>query len=168
MPIVLGPIRKLAPAEVVSFRDIRLEALSRHPEAFCASYKTAAAEPCAATAQRLAAGGVWGAFMEDTLVGIAQFGGRASDHQRHRGELSGVYLRNCARGTGLADRLVETVLDFAKDRVECVELKVDTTNEPAIRLYGRCGFQTYGTEPRAFKVEGGYRDAFLMAKFLGE
>lgn len=168
MPIVIGPVRQLTPAEVVSFRDLRLEALSRHPQDFCASYRQVAAEPCAVTARRLAEGNVWGAFMENTLVGIAQFGGKPGDKGQSRGELSGVYLRNCARGTGLADQLVETILDFAKSRVESVELKVSPTNEAAIRLYDRCGFEACGTEPQAFKAEDGYREALLMAKTLAE
>ncbi|MCL6470330.1 MAG: GNAT family N-acetyltransferase, partial [Ralstonia sp.] len=39
-------------------------------------------------------------------------------------------------------------------------------NDAALALYERCGFETYGVEPRALKSTTGYADEVLMVRFL--
>ena len=39
-------------------------------------------------------------------------------------------------------------------------------NDAALALYERCGFETYGAEPRALKSTTGYADEVLMVRFL--
>jgi len=41
-------------------------------------------------------------------------------------------------------------------------LGVAAVNRPAIKCYERCGFRTYGTEPRAVFYQGKYYDEYLM------
>jgi ribosomal protein S18 acetylase RimI-like enzyme len=56
------------------------------------------------------------------------------------GELSRLYLRKSAQGGGLGARLLETALEFLRDRFEHVYLSVYAENTVAQRLYGRYGF----------------------------
>ena len=83
-----------------------------------------------------------------------------------------MYVRESARGQGLADAIVSRLLEHARDRgVEIVQLTVMADNARARRFYERCGFTTYGVEPRAVKARDGerslYLDEALMAIRLG-
>jgi len=77
-----------------------------------------------------------------------------------------MYLRPEARGSGLARRLVDAVLDHARGRVELIQLAVVADNVVARRLYASLGFTEYGIEVHSLKVEGRYLDEVLMVKIL--
>jgi len=64
--------------------------------------------------------------------------------------------------------LVETVIDFARQHVEILQLNVVSDNEPARRLYARLGFVEYGLEKDSLKQGGTYYDEILMALDLKE
>jgi len=63
-------------------------------------------------------------------------------------------------------RLVEAVLDLARQRIELIQLNVVQDNEQARRLYASQGFLDYGLEKNALKQNGRYYDEVLMAKNL--
>jgi ribosomal protein S18 acetylase RimI-like enzyme len=77
-----------------------------------------------------------------------------------------MYVRPSARKAGVGRRLVETIIEFARQRVELIQLAVVSENEQARRLYERLGFLEYGLEKRALKQDGHYYDEVLMAKDL--
>jgi ribosomal protein S18 acetylase RimI-like enzyme len=77
-----------------------------------------------------------------------------------------MYVRPGARGIGLGRRLVEAVLDLARQRVELIQLTVVQDNEQARRLYASLGFLDYGLEKNALKQDSRYYDEVLMAKNL--
>ena len=60
-------------------------------------------------------------------------------------ELVSMYVRPRARGRGVGEALVATVIDWASNRnAACVHLWVTETNAPARALYERCGFALTG------------------------
>ena len=63
-------------------------------------------------------------------------------------------------------RLVEPIIEFARQWVERIQLAVVSDNELAHRLYERLGFVEYRIEKRALKQDGRYYDVILMAKEL--
>jgi ribosomal protein S18 acetylase RimI-like enzyme len=71
-----------------------------------------------------------------------------------------------ARETGVGRRLVETIVEFARQRVELIQLSVVSDNEQVRRLYERLGFLEYGIEKKALKQDGRYYDEVLMARDL--
>ncbi len=77
-----------------------------------------------------------------------------------------MYVRPSARKAGVGRRLVETIVEFARHRVELMQLSVVSDNEPARRLYERLGFLEYGIEKKALKQDGRYYDEVLMARDL--
>jgi ribosomal protein S18 acetylase RimI-like enzyme len=79
-----------------------------------------------------------------------------------------MYVRPDARKTGIGRRLVEAIVDLARQRVELVQLTVVRDNEQARRLYASLGFLEYGVEKNALKQDGRYYDEVLMAKDLLE
>ena len=109
---------------------------------------------------------MFGTFDGERQTGLVAFRQSEGLKAAHRGDLVQMYVRPEARGTGCAMALVEQVLAHATPLVEQVHLTVSADNAPAIRLYEKAGFTTYGTEPRALKVDGRYIDEHLMVRFL--
>lgn len=86
--------------------------------------------------------------------------------QRHVGRLGmGIYAPY--RGMGLGTVLLERTLKKARlAGIERVELDVFATNERAVRLYKKMGFDVEGVKRRARKVLDTYDDIIMMAKIL--
>jgi ribosomal protein S18 acetylase RimI-like enzyme len=165
MPVMIRPLR---PDEATSYRAIRLEALRLHPEAFSASFEQEEAESLAFHAARLTGSTVFGAFLDDASDprGMAGLLIPASPKIAHKCLFWGMYIRPPSRRTGLARQLVEAVIEHARTRAEQIHLSVTASNIPARRLYQSLGFEPYGTEPRALKIDGQYFDDILMVKQL--
>jgi RimJ/RimL family protein N-acetyltransferase len=73
-----------------------------------------------------------------------------------------MYVREEARGTGVARRLVDGILAHGRERVEQIELRVWTENPTAIALYKSAGFVVTGKDEGSLKVDGVYCDEFTM------
>jgi ribosomal protein S18 acetylase RimI-like enzyme len=159
-------IRPLRPDEPALYREIRLEALRLHPEAFGSSFEDEAARPVTFFEQRLTGNTIFGGFRDRELLGTAGFMPDSGVKRAHKGHLWGMYVRSAARGTGLARLLVEAVLEHARERVELIQLSVGSGNVPARRLYVSLGFEPFGIEERALKVGDRYLDDVYMVKML--
>ncbi|MCP8882905.1 GNAT family N-acetyltransferase [Devosia sp. XJ19-1] len=160
-------IRRLGPDDAAAYRAIRHEGLANHPEAFVSTAESFAQRTDAEIIQTLEALTVFGAFLPDgRLGGINAFLRNDGAKERHRGWMIQVYVRPEQRGTGMAAALVEHLIEHASHHVLQVHLGVWSENVPAIKLYQRLGFQTYGTEPRYLFVNGRYIDEHLMVRFL--
>ena len=156
-------IRQLTPADAAVYRGIRLEGLNRNPEAFGSTFEAEFSKPLAWFFDRLSSSQVFGAFRGPEILGIAGFAVRQGEKESHKGLLWGMYVRPEARGAGVARRLVDAVIEFARDRVELIQLSVVMSNEQARRLYARLGFVEYGIERNSLKHDGRYYDEILMA-----
>lgn len=159
-------VRPMRPDEPELYREIRLEALRLHPEAFGASHDDEAAQPLAFFRQRLTANTIFGGFRGDEILGTAGFMPEAGAKRAHKSHFWGMYVRQAARGTGLSRLLVEAVLAYAQSRAELIQLSVVSGNVAAQRLYASLGFEPYGIEEHSLKVEGRYLDEVLMVKML--
>ena len=154
------------PADVARYRDIRLEALSDSPEAFGSSFEVENAQPSSWFADRLGSSTVLGAFRDSELVGMAGFAMQQGQKRAHKGLLWGMYVRPAARTGGIGRRLIEAILEVARQHVELIQLTVVQDNVRARRLYASLGFVDYGLERNALKQDGRYYDEVLMAKDL--
>lgn len=159
-------IRRLTPADAAAYRDLRLEALRRDPEAFGSTFEVENTRPLSWFAERLGTSYVLGAFADGALCGIAGFVAQAGLKQAHKGTLWGMYVRPQARNVGLGRRLGMAIIALAREHVELIQLSVVSENETARRLYARLGFVEYGLERSALKHNGRYYDDVLMAKDL--
>jgi ribosomal protein S18 acetylase RimI-like enzyme len=155
-------IRRLSATDAEGFRSVRLEGLERHPSAFGASFKEESSRPLSFFADRLETNHVLGAENEGRLSGVAGFRLHDGEKTRHRGTLWGMYVRQEARGTGVARRLVDGILDHARARVEQVALSVWAENPTAIALYKSAGFVVFARDERSLKIDGVYYDELLM------
>ena len=160
-------IRLLAATDAARYRDIRLEGLEQNPEAFGSTFGQENGKPLSWFEERIAQTDIFGAFVEDELLGVAGYLTEEGPKHRHKGILWGMFVRAIARNSGLAKRLVADVIGHASEQVEQVKLSVVSENQAARRLYASHGFVEYGREIRALNQEGRYYDELLMVKVLG-
>ena len=160
-------MRLLVPEDWQAWRDLRLEGLRNAPSAFLSSWADESIYSEDDWRRRIARNQIFAGFdVQESLLGGIGFYQMTATNLRHRGMMWGVYLRPAARGTGLANALMETMLEHAKSCVLQVHCGVDPDNAPARKLYERHGFIPCGTEPRALKIDETYYDELLMVKFL--
>ncbi len=156
-------VARLGPGDAEALREIRLEALALHPTAFSADPEVEGAFTLERWRQGLVARDFFGGRIGGALMGINAFSIDAhSAKTSHIGHLGAMYVREAARGTGLAGELIDAVLAHAIGKVEQVLLTVEAENIRAIRLYERHGFRTVGKLPRAIHVGGVYYDELQM------
>lgn len=152
-------ITRLRPRHAAAYRTLMLEGYAREPEAFTATVAERAPLPRTWWEARLAAAPdapsrVYGAFVGETLVGVAGLSLAQRPKERHKAGLFGLYVDAAHRGGGIARALVQAVLEGARARPETrvVQLTVTEGNHAARTLYERCGFEVFGVEPMALRV----------------
>jgi RimJ/RimL family protein N-acetyltransferase len=160
-------LRRLETQDVAIYRELRLEGLKGHPEAFASSWEYEANKPISWWAERLETNMIFGGWVDSSpIAGVAGLRVQDAVKLRHKGVLWGMYVRPEARRTGLAAALVQRVVGHARTVVEELHLTVVTSNAAACRLYSSAGFKPYGLERRALKVGTEYYDEVLMALSL--
>lgn len=158
-------IRPLEPSDAQGFRDLRLEALAAHPEAFGSSYEEEAPLSVETIRTRIPVSGpnaIFGAFAGGTLVGMAGFAVYERKKAAHKGLMWGVYVRAEWRGRSLGRRLVQRVIEHASQHVIMLEAAVGLANESARRTYHALGFKPYGIERKAIRVGDVFHDEELL------
>ena len=156
-------IRYLNADDAGEWLRLRLEALKGDPEAFGASFEEYQALSPEEVKRRLWSSSdafVVGAFDEDRLVGMAGFYRDQGIKSRHKGHVWGVYVTAAARGKHVGRRLIERLLERAwtVKGVEQILISVTSTQAAAMALYRSLGFEPFGREPRALKVNGRFID----------
>lgn len=152
-------IRRLVPSDVLTYRELMLEAYEQHPDAFTSSHAERAALPLAWWESRLAVAPlaseiVLGTFQDGQLAGAAGLSFESREKARHKATVFGMYVPAAFRHRGLGRQLVLAVLDYAKARsgVTIAQLTVTDGNIGAHSLYEKCGFVQFGLEPFAIAV----------------
>lgn len=158
MEASLPDIRPLRAADGGAWRALRLQALKDEPRAFTASYEDAIAMDPAEFARRIPAesdeAALFGLFVEGVLEGSAGFAIQPGLKLRHKGLLWGVYVRPGQRGRGFATALVSRVIEHARTRVAILQAGVLAGNNAARSTYISLGFEPYGLERAALRVDG--------------
>lgn len=161
-------VTRLGPADVARYRDLMLHAYAAAPDAFTSTAEERAAEPDAWWLARIAdpkgLSQAFAALSEGELVGTVTIEFSAKPKTRHKAHLIGMFVQESARGLGAGRALVDAALAAAAARpgVQVVTLTVTDGNQPAIRLYEHCGFESFGVEPMAIWTPGGFRSKVHM------
>jgi ribosomal protein S18 acetylase RimI-like enzyme len=165
-------IRLLTPGDAAEWWRLRLESLTGDPEAFSSSAEDHQSLKLEDVQRRLGMSGsdffIVGAFAEGQLVGMAGFHREQGNKTRHKGRVWGVYVTPGSRGQRVGRRLLETVLQYgtAIEGIVQILISVATTQTAAAKLYRSLGFQPFGCEPRALKVNGRYIDEEYLVWIL--
>jgi RimJ/RimL family protein N-acetyltransferase len=165
-------IRQANLEDVHQYRELRLNALLDSPTAFSADYQTNLHYPMSFWEGRLTFDQYGMTFFAEhagNLIGMTGIRIGESPKTKHGAYIWGVYIRPEWRGLHIAEALIEECADWGRQRkVVILKLGVMANNAAAIRCYERCGFRTYGTEPRALLYEGIYYDEYLMSHALDQ
>jgi ribosomal protein S18 acetylase RimI-like enzyme len=162
--VTVPAAEQLSVADVEALRALRLEALDQHPDSFCADPDHVKALTTEQWVEALARGTWFGVRKDEVLVAIAAFTRPQSKKIDHTGELSAMYVRAEARGTGIADTLVRRIIEHAVSEVDQIQLTVNADNARAIRLYERHGFRIVGRIPRYIRVGDRLYDELIMLR----
>jgi RimJ/RimL family protein N-acetyltransferase len=169
-PITIRPTRE---DDTTAFRELRLEALRAHPEAFGADYEESLTRPIERWRQNVRDGAgtelgiTYVAEAGGALIGMTGIYRGSGAKMRHRATIWGVYVRPDWRGAGIADALIGACVGWASgQQLRLATLSVVTTNAAAIRRYVRCGFSVYGMDPEVIYHDGAYYDELLMVRRL--
>jgi putative acetyltransferase len=106
------------------------------------------------------------ACVEDEVVGslaLVTFPDRP--RMRHVGSI-GMAVSEARQGQGVGTALMEAALDLAENwlNLSRIELKVYADNAAGIALYEKFGFEREGTHRRYAFRDGGFVDAYSMAR----
>ena len=166
-------IRLLTADDTPAYSALRLEALEMEPEAYISGPEDHRALTFDELRGRLAADAAEkftvGAFAESRLVGMATFARESRAKVRHKANIYGVYASRDMRGRRIGRMIIEALLDRAAhiQGVEQMVLEVTTTQSAAVGLYRSFGFETFGCQRRALRIDGRYLDVAHMVLYFG-
>jgi RimJ/RimL family protein N-acetyltransferase len=163
-------VRILTEADAQAFWNIRLQALRDDPESFGSSYEEILERGIAGVTQGFRKKEnpledvTFGAFEGKTLVGIAGLRREESVKRRHKAVIWGMYVPREMRRKGIGKALLEAAISHAKTLpgLERINLSVVLTSKEARLLFVSLGFETYGLERQALKLNERYFDQELM------
>lgn len=157
-------IRQLQATDAADYRELRLEALEKCPEAFVSSLAEDEGLPVGRYEAAINSNVILGGFRNSRLEGVIAISRPNYVKMRHRASIAGIYVREQARGSGLADELVKAAKKLAGEGIETINFRVSESNTQAVALCRRTGFEQTGTEHRAIRLDDGrYVDHLLMS-----
>lgn len=159
-------IKILSVDELDDFRTIRLSALKQSPKMFGSTYAVEIEKPLNFFENCLSCSTVFGAYDQNKIIGIATLTQEIGAKFSHKAHLSSVFIEPAFQQKGIASVLLHTVIQYSQQYVEQILLTVANDNKPALILYEKLGFQSYGVELKALKDKDGYIDEILMKLFL--
>lgn len=151
-------LARLTPIYAAEYRALMLRAYADDPTTFTSTVAEREPLPLSWWETRTRNDIVLGAFDSDRLVGVAGLRQGRRERTDHKSTLFGMFVLPSHRGSGIGRSLVDEVLDHARSTpsLRVVQLTVTASNDAAVRLYERCGFVTFGSEPYAVRVGDGF------------
>ena len=155
-------IRLLTADDAPAWRALRTEMLRDAPESFHADLSEVEhwGEAEWRRSIRPLPDARFGLFAGDALAGSACFFQEKAVKLRHKGWMTAVYVVPDLRGQGCGRRLVRAVIAHARDHVDVLLTGASRAGAP---VYKAEGFETYGIERDASRVNGKSIDDELMA-----
>ncbi|SCZ59934.1 Acetyltransferase (GNAT) family protein [Epibacterium ulvae] len=144
------------------WRDLRLEGARDFPLGFLVTLEEMAAADTDRCGEILKRGSIRGVFNYRKLIGFCGFRPQLLKQTRHRGEIGPFFVSQKYHGGGAAKTMMSGLIDEAKaNKLEQLELFVDTENLRAIAFYERYGFERIATHRDVVRIDGISRNDYL-------
>jgi ribosomal protein S18 acetylase RimI-like enzyme len=166
-------VRKLIKHDADHYRNIRLEALSNNPDSFGTMHDEEAVRATDNFRERIPLvdnnNFILGCYRDEDLIGIVAFHQESRIKLRHKAYIRSMYVQPEYRKKGIGKLLLNELIARAKaiKEIEILLLDVVTSNLPAKQLYLSFGFQRYGIEKMAYKLNHQYFDLEYMSLPIG-
>ncbi|MEX2644057.1 MAG: GNAT family N-acetyltransferase [Acetobacterales bacterium] len=152
-------VRRLRVADAAAYRDIRLEALARHPEMFGSSLDRESAWTEADVAEKLEGDfRTFGGFEDGALLAVAGWHPKRLESDEVVAAVNAVYCRPAARGSGIIDKVIEAIRDDARGSAERMRAAVAIYNAGGRRFFEKLGFEpaaeTWTAEKMGLRLHG--------------
>ena len=160
-------VRRLSQTDGGSYRALMLRGYSEHDSAFTSTFEERASKQVEWWTRRLQdpTTVTLGAFdASDSLIGSARLEAYQRTRERHKVTLTAMYVMKDHASVGVGRKLLDEALSESRrlNGIEIINLTVTADNLPAVRLYSKVGFQTFGREIRAVKTPSAYLDKLHM------
>jgi RimJ/RimL family protein N-acetyltransferase len=158
----------LTAQHVAHYRKIRMECLKNYTKNFGTLYEDEVNAASLKFDSILANGHntdfLYGAFDNETLIGICGYIQERRTKTKHIGEISQMYISPAYSGKGIATELLKLVTNkaFANSETEQIILAVTKSNMAAIKLYQKSGFVQYGVLENYMKHNNEYQSQVFM------
>jgi ribosomal protein S18 acetylase RimI-like enzyme len=165
-------IKELIKHDAEHYRNIRLEALSNDPDSFGTMYAEEAIMTIDKFRERIPVDNnsfILGCYGDEDLIGIVAFNQESRIKLRHKAYIRSMYVQPKYRKKGIGKLLLNELITKAKaiKEIEILLLDVVTNNLTAKQLYLSFGFQIYGIEKMAYKLNHQYFDLEYMSLLIG-
>jgi ribosomal protein S18 acetylase RimI-like enzyme len=142
-PMTRLSVRRAAPGDEAIVRQLRLDALTDAPDAFCSTYERELARTPDDWRRWMSRGATFILEADGEPRGLVASAADAED--AGVAMLMSLWVHPAMRGSGAADALVAEVVAWARaGHAGTVRLAVVSSNVSAIRFYERLGFRNTG------------------------
>jgi ribosomal protein S18 acetylase RimI-like enzyme len=159
-------ISRLTPKDFDQFHTLRLESLENCPEEFATeagAWKNTPRETInrfLVSSEEETDSPILGAWQDDVLIGLVGAKRNLRPSVRHKSTLWGWYVTPAHRRQGAGLALMDAVVNLLKEDPELrlIRAVVTVTSEAALSLLEKQGFQVYGQEPEAKRLDDKFFD----------
>ena len=160
--------RLLVPKDIDAWKQLRLEMLDKHPEAYGASYDEEKNRSEEDWHKNIMGTKILGGWVGSELVASVALYHWAQIKTSHKAVIWGVYTKPKFRRNHICYELMKKQILMLDSQIKILQLCCNASNSAAYEFYLKFGFQTYGTEQKALKVGDVYYDEHLMFLELNE
>ncbi|WP_411881903.1 N-acetyltransferase family protein [Polaromonas sp. YR568] len=163
--------RQLMPSDADEFSALRRRVTEHNPVPMGLSLAEELTRPLQGFRDQLAApapSAAFGVFVDGLLRACSAVAWTSRfPSSMHKVTLWGTFVDPSHRGQGFGRMAVEAALEHARSQdVHRVNLTVFLPNTAAIGLYQSLGFEPYGLEPEAIRLDGTFYDGQHMSLLL--
>ncbi len=164
--------KRVLPEEMDLWFSMRIDSLNESPSAFLASPQKELEQGVDFFRSRIIKGGddnvIFGCLFEGKFIGSVGIVREGHEKASHKSFIWGMYVSPEFRKLKVAGKLLDMAINFAIEsmKVSQINLSVESTREPAKRLYTSRGFEKWGTEKNAMQVGEQFYDEDYMVLVL--